>query len=195
MACFRPTGHQINSGVQWVGVLLLLAYCTRSSITVHPAWSIAYVVLNLGVSTVLYTCIVAPAVRRFRKRRPDSTLDPNEEAMATANAVYSHVRKEPWKLLMVAGEDGVFFLPLLYIGISPVAALSASFAYAVMHYQLFPLWACGMKWLVCYIVAIWILPHGIMTVVVGHLINDGLLFVLTPHLQKLAKYVRSKVEE
>jgi hypothetical protein len=95
----------------------------------------------------------------------------------------------------VAGEDGVFFLPLLYIGISPTVALVASFAYAILHYPLFPLWACAMKGLFLYTVAIWILPHGIMTVVVGHLINDGLLFVLTPHLQKLTTWVQSKVGE
>jgi hypothetical protein len=174
----------IKSLLQWVGILMLLGYCATHTITVHLAWSAAYVALTLMVFPMLFAFVFAPALKLLRERDTSSRPTPRQEAESASKNMYSHFRSRPWKLLLAAGEDGVFFLPLLYVGINPIAALISSFVYAFMHYLVFPLWDCFMKWLFFFVVAMWILPHGIVTVVVGHVASDFSVFILTPHLHK-----------
>lgn len=184
MPSSRAVLEWIKSAVQWVGLLMLLGYCVTHSVTVHPVWSAAYVALTLIVFPVLFAFVFEPALKLLRKRDTSSRPTPCQEAVSTSKNVYSRIQARPWDLLLAAGEDGVFFLPLLYVGINPIAALVSSFVYAFMHYPVFPLWDCIMKWLFFFVVAMWILPHGIVTVVVGHVLGNFSVFILTPYLQK-----------
>jgi uncharacterized membrane protein len=71
---------------------------------------------------------------------------------------------------------GFFLLPLFYVGISPVSAAVAAFLFAVAHYPVFPWRYCIPKGIAYFFVALFILPHGIWSVVVAHLLVDVGLF-------------------
>ena len=77
----------------------------------------------------------------------------------------------------------IFLLPLLYIGITPVSAGVAAFLFALAHYPLFPWRYCVPKGVAYFFVALCILPYGIWSIVVAHLIVDVTTFVLILFLQ------------
>jgi uncharacterized membrane protein len=102
-----------------------------------------------------------------------------KEAEATSERFFSILKRQPYKFLLIPAEDGVFLLPLLYIGISPVSAAMAAFFFAMAHYPAFPWRYCIPKGMAYFFVALFILPYGIWSVIIAHLIVDvGLWAVL-----------------
>lgn len=80
--------------------------------------------------------------------------------------------------ILLPGEDGLFFVPLLLVGINPLSAVVAAAAFGAMHYPEFPSRLCVAKACLIYLIALLILPHGLGTVVVGHFVIDALAYVV-----------------
>jgi len=74
--------------------------------------------------------------------------------------------------LLLPGEDGIFFVPLLWAGITPLTAGIGAAAFAAVHYPEFSIRSCVPKFVSLFCVAMVVLPHGIGSVVVGHLLVD-----------------------
>jgi hypothetical protein len=116
------------------------------------------------------------------------SLEKQDEAEAeTLGQIFDHlVRRKPASLLQIPAEDGCFLLPLLYLGITPWTAGVAALLFAAFHYPLFPWRYCLPKGVAYFLIALWLLPHGIWSAVAGHLVVD-LIGIVLPALWRTRK--------
>ncbi len=131
------------------------------------------VVIFLGILTV--TAVTFVAVMATMDKFGLKGLD-EKEVEVTNERFFSMLKRKPWRFLLIPAEDGFFLLPLLYIGINPISAAVAAFLFAVAHYPSFPWRYCLPKGIAYFFVALFILPYGIWTVVVAHVIADVAAF-------------------
>jgi hypothetical protein len=75
---------------------------------------------------------------------------------------------------LIPGEDGLCFVPLLLIGITPLSAAIVAAAFAALHYPDYQLKHCVPKGFICFLVALIVVPHGLVAAVIGHLLLDAL---------------------
>jgi hypothetical protein len=90
--------------------------------------------------------------------------------------LFSFLKKNPLKFLNIPAEDGLFLLPLVFIGINPISAAVAALLFGAAHYPSFPWRYCVPKSLAYFFVALFVLPYGIWSVVVAHLLVDVAVF-------------------
>jgi hypothetical protein len=114
----------------------------------------------------------AEAVRRFGGDEGADFGVREEEPKASNDRIDRMITEKPWRLLLIPAEDGLFLLPLLYIGITSLSAAVAATLFAAMHYPLFSWKYCVPKGIAYFFVAMLILPAGIWSVVVAHLLVD-----------------------
>ena len=86
--------------------------------------------------------------------------------------------------LQVASEDGLFLVPLLYLGITVTSATIAGTAFGLAHYPQFLLPTCVPKGFAYIAVALFVLPSGIWNVIVGHVIVDAIVFAAQPWFRR-----------
>jgi hypothetical protein len=153
------------------GLALLATYFWRNPLYVEPAWIGAYLAIVIGVGTA-FVMIVDPVIDRLF---PDKKVDVDP----IGTQIISEAKRRPLRLaLLLPGEDGFFFVPLLWVGITPVTAGVATAAFAAAHYPQFPLRTCAVKFVFLFCIAVMVLPHGLGSVVAGHLILDALALVI-----------------
>lgn len=120
----------------------------------------------------LNTYLLYPA----KGRVTENVLTEDESALKQARYLVSGMRGG--LILTAPAEDGFICVPALLAGITPVSALVAGIVFGCMHLARFTYLECVGKAiayaLVCYVV----LPHGLLTVVVGHLLMDALGFAV-----------------
>lgn len=147
----RPRERNAAFWLKALGTFLLPAY-----LSVHPPFVDmegigVYLALALGAG-ILFAFIARPA----------------------------HARPAPgrsWpEALLALGEDGLCFVPLLLAGVNPVTAEVAAVAFGALHYPDFPLRQCVCKGIHVFLVALLILPYGLGTVVVGHILVLALAY-------------------
>ena len=85
-------------------------------------------------------------------------------------------------MLLIPGEDGLFFLPLLYTGINPLTALGASILFGFAHIGYKSRTACAMTSAIAFMICLFVIPYGIINAVIGHLIVDLSVFSLLPFI-------------
>jgi TPR repeat protein len=87
---------------------------------------------------------------------------------------------EAWRSFWeLPAEDGVFLLPLLYVGATPFTALVSGVLFALFHLPNYPLLATIPKGAAYFLVGLVLLPKvGIWPIIVGHLLIDGLVVLL-----------------
>ena len=91
-------------------------------------------------------------------------------------------------------------MPLLYFGISPASAAVAASLFAAAHYPSFPWRYCVPKGIAYFFVALFVLPHGIWSIVVAHLLMDAGAFAFLllakierkPTLRRIFRILRAK---
>ena len=114
----------------------------------------------------LNTHLLYPA----NERVTESPLSEDEWALRQAKYVESGMRGG--LILTAPAEDGFICVPVLLTAISPISALVGGIVFGCMHLARFTYLECIGKAiayaLVCYVV----LPHGLLTVVAGHLLMD-----------------------
>lgn len=82
-------------------------------------------------------------------------------------------KSEPpqWRdTLLALGEDGLCFVPLLLLGANPITAEVAAVAAAALHFPTYSLKHCVWKGLHVFTIAIVVLPYGLGSIAIGHLI-------------------------
>jgi hypothetical protein len=171
MWALRWTWAHRSSCLKLVGLALLAVYFLGNSFHIEPLWVAAYLAIAIGIGAI-FVLAVYPLIDRFF---PSQNVDINP----IGTQLLSEVRRQPLRAtLLLPGEDGVFFVPLLWIGISPVTATVAATAFAAAHYPRFPIKACVVKFVFIFCIALVVLPHGLGSVVAGHLILDVLAFFI-----------------
>jgi len=129
-------------------------------------------------------------------------LKPIDEKEATAinDRFLEGLTRNPRYFFLIPAEDGFFLLPLLYIGLNPISAAIAAAVFAAAHYPVFPWRYCLPKGIAYFFVAIFVLPRGIWSVVVAHLLVDTAMFGLIlltkvegkPTLRRLLRALKTR---
>lgn len=158
-----------RTGLKVVGTGLLAFHIIRNSFIVEPGLVAIYLAIVFSVGFV-FVLVIYPAVDWASGIRQLDCQGMNEQ-MASA------IKRHPLRLaLLIPGEDGIFFVPLLWVGITPLTAGIAAAAFAAVHYPEYSIRACAPKFVFLFGVAMVVLPHGIGSVVVGHLLVDAIAF-------------------
>jgi len=175
-----PSWANWKFGLKAVGLSFLAVYFWNDPPQVDIFWVGAYVAIALGVG-VFFGLVANPILGRLI---PDQRFDVTPYGDHRA----AEAKRRPWlELLMLPGEDGFFFVPLLLVGINPITAAVVSAAYAAIHYPEYPIKHCVVKVVLLYLIATVILPNGLGSVIVGHLIlNSFAYFVWTRGLSRRA---------
>jgi hypothetical protein len=163
--------NTIRADMRVVGIGLLAAHIFRNSFAVEHGLVAMYlaIVLSVGFAFVL---VIYPALDWA-----SGTQQTASQGMKMNEQMTSEIKRHPFRLaLLIPGEDGIFFVPLLWVGITPLTAGVAAAAFAAVHYPEYSIRACVPKFVFLFAVAMVILPHGIGSVVVGHLLVDAIAF-------------------
>jgi hypothetical protein len=127
-----------SSCLKVVGLALLVTYFLQNPFHVEPTWIAAYLAIAVGIGTV-FVLAIDPVIDRFL---PKAKVDIGP----IGAEIISAARRRPLRFaLLLPGEDGFFFVPLLWVGITPMTAAVATAAFAAVHYPQFPLRTCALK--------------------------------------------------
>jgi hypothetical protein len=158
------------TALQLVGLVFLVWYFARYGVTFDAIWVLAYLGLALILS-LMHGLLLNPLLERFF---PSQRVD----IESVGARIFEPVKRHPLRTFsLIPGEDGLFFVPLLLVGVTPVTTALASALFGLAHYPLFPVKHCIVKGTLFFLVTVLILPHGLATVVVGHLLLDGAVLV------------------
>lgn len=160
-----PTGANWKIWLKIVGLLFLVAYFWQFPPHVEFIWVAAYIGLAIGIGAV-FALIVNPILGRVV---PTQDFDPS----AYGDSRLTQAKRRPgMELILLTGEDGFFFVPILLLGINPVTAAIVALAYAATHYPEFPVKHCIVKAVLLFLIVIVVLPNGLGSVIVGHMFLD-----------------------
>jgi hypothetical protein len=178
-----------------VGIIFLGYHCVTADVRFNPVWVAVYV----GVTFLLANACVGVEFlinkMSSRKRKGVDNFTPEErQCVGKMDAQGHRIRRNPWLFLLIAGEDGFFFLPLLYIGITPATATAAAAIFTLMHYRDKPNSALAGTFIFTVANVLIVLPHGILPMVLGHSILDATAFGMAPVLKKWVETAQGKTE-
>jgi len=105
-------------------------------------------------------------------RAPENTLSADEWALRKANYLEDGMRG--WAILAAPAEEGLICVPLLLLGITPVSALFGGIVFGFLHLARFTYIECIAKVVIYSLVCYFLLPFGLLTVALGHLLLDAL---------------------
>ena len=152
-----------------LGLIFLVIYFWYHPPYVEAAWVAVYVGLAFGVG-FFFTLVVNPILVRFLPTQ-------KTEFSSIGLRRITQAKRRPFvEALLIPGEDGLFFVPLLLIGANWLSICITALAFGSLHYPEFPLALCVVKAVFVALIAVLILPHGLGTVVTGHLIVDALAY-------------------
>lgn len=153
--------HTLTAPLRFEPLLVLLAVATATSFGV-------LLMLALWLSE-----------RTTGGTRALSWLDSQVDDHAVVDAGFERRLLVSGQLLFwIPAEDGLFFLPLLYVGVSPWTVAIASLLFSLAHYPKYSPALCLFKGAFYYGFVLWLLPHGIWTLVAAHLAIDALAFAV-----------------
>ncbi len=164
-----------STPIKVVGIIFLVFHLLTTKVEFNVIWVFCYIVITfaLGSAWAVASRCAEKLWQRFKHSK-----QPNDLSWPRLCHVCSSLTKKPWKIVLLPGEDGFFFLPLLYIGITPLTAAIAAGLFAFVHIVNFDLKKCVGTFIIEFIICLTILQHGILPVVVGHLICDLIALLL-----------------
>lgn len=156
----------------------MLFYFWGHGISFSFLWFGIYLLLSLG--TGAFFMLVFYLALKLTGRSEDEMDSFEATSGRRLSVIKGEIIRRPWHILLIPGEDGLFFLPLLYIGINPFSALCASLLFGFAHITYKPAAACMATSVTAFFICIFILPHGIFNIVLGHVLVDITVFFLIP---------------
>jgi hypothetical protein len=176
-----------------VGYALLVYQWFSAPVSINGSAIAAFLLILAAICLLFAIGIVA--LEKIGIKQPDE-----KEVHDLNERLFESLKRQPWRFLFIPAEDGFFLLPLLYVGINPVSAAVAALLFACIHYPVFPWRYCVPKGVVYFFVALFILPHGIWSVIVAHFLVDVSMFGLgflskiegKPILRRLARMIRTE---
>ena len=100
----------------------------------------------------------------------------SEDEWALKQAKYLEGGLRAGAILTASAEDGLICVPVLLFGIMPISALLGGIAFGLIHLARFTYLECIGKAIAYALVCYFVLPFGLLTVMLGHLLVDGLSF-------------------
>jgi hypothetical protein len=160
-------------------------------------WSLAVPAIAFSIAWPLGTGVLDrfPKLNRYLLYpAPEQPMEPalSRDEWALRQAQYLQSMFRGTAILSAPAEDGLICVPVLLVGIGPLSALGGGIAFAFLHLARFTYLECIAKGVSYALVCFLVLPHGLLTVVLGHLILDGLAFVaILVAKRKLSAKLRS----
>lgn len=182
-----------------VGFGMLLGYLWHSGDwRLSLPWALAFPAISFAIGSMfvslrfferfprLNAYLLYPAAARTTER----SLSEDEWALRQAKYIDSGMRGG--LILTAPAEDGFICVPVLLTAITPISALLAGLAFGCLHLARFTYLECIGKAFAYALVCYFVLPHGLLTVVVGHLLMDVLgMAVLKIAQNRLSRRVSS----
>jgi hypothetical protein len=141
------------------------------------------------LSIPIYTSVIK------RLSRARSEPDYVEEETEYMHASFAETQKSnPICVWLAPAESAFFFVPVLYIGVNPITVGVAAALFGAMHYSNFLLRNCIYKALLHFVLALVVLPHGILTVMAGHFFIDHAPLWFMKLIEKVPDPVSSGTE-
>jgi hypothetical protein len=145
-------------------------------------WALAYVAISVAVAWLF---VGLKLYERFPKldrhllyphddKAGGGELTSDQWALAYARYIDAGFRSKA--ALLTPGEDGLICVPVLLVGIGFVPAFVGGIVFGVLHLGRFTYLDCIGKGIIYALVCYFVLPHGLLTVVLGHLLMNGIAF-------------------
>lgn len=147
--------------IRMIGLVGLVVYFITSHFTFDPVWLFMALLVCFG-SFLFYILTVVT----FSYRNDAETYNEQRQFIRTKHSLDSY---------LVGMEDGVFLLPLIFIGINPLTVGIAAILFGWFNYPKLSKLYCSVKMVAYFIVGVWVLPYGIWAVVLAHIIVDTLV--------------------
>jgi hypothetical protein len=152
--------------------------------TLSIAWAFGYVAMSLLVALAITKLKVSerlPVLNGYllysaKSTNTDARLSQEEWTKRKAAYLESGFRRA--QILFTPAEDALICVPILLIGINAFTASIGGIAFGLMHLGRFTYLECIGKSFIYGLACYFILPHGLLTVVMGHLILDALGWLL-----------------
>ncbi|OGV35353.1 MAG: hypothetical protein A2020_06435 [Lentisphaerae bacterium GWF2_45_14] len=169
---------------KFTGIALLVlhfSFNVQDFEKVNPRYIILYMAFAGGFS-LLWLVFHAVMLRIGGDKYREKASEEDIEAARSLSQIIRLIKKEPWQLFLIPGEDGLFFLPLLYMGINPLTALGASLLFGFAHIGYKSRAACAATSAIAFMICVFVIPYGIINAVIGHLAVDLSVFSLLPFI-------------
>lgn len=152
--------------IKLAGLGFLAFYLYSHPVQFEPLWVLIYLGIALGGIPIY---IWANKLIAGVKNEAHYIEEEKEHAHETLK---NTKKNNPLCFWLASAESAFFYVPLLYVGINPLSAAIAASLFGLMHYPQFLLRNCIFKVIVQYVLVLVVLPHGILTVIAGHLLMD-----------------------
>ena len=180
--------------VHAAGFALLAAYLVLAGDwRISILWALAYVGISLGIAW-LFASLGLPA--RF-PALDRMLLAPQGQAAGDMRSYVNYLDAGLGSraVLLTPAEDGLVCVPLLLAGINPFTALAAGAAFGALNVGRFTYLDCITKGVIYALICILVLPHGLLTVVLGHFAMNGLAFIALQHAKGSFRGVLGRVRK
>lgn len=160
-------------------------------------WALAFPAISVSVASAfvgLKLFDLFPRLNDYLLYRNDghkeASLSGDEWALRQAGYLGSGFRGKT--VLISPAEDGLICVPVLLVGIGWLSAALGGIAFGFIHLGRFTYLECIGKSITYALVCYFVLPHGLLTVVLGHMITNGIAFIAVQVAKhKLSNKLRS----
>jgi len=174
----------IHIALGLVGFVLLGSYLIATGDwRISPVWALAFPAISFSVAwgfVGLKLFNRLPKLNRYLlfpvgDQENEAPLSYDEWSLRQANYLESSFRGKA--ILTTPAEDGLICVPVLLVGITALSTALGGIAFGLMHLGRFTYLECIGKSITYALVCYFVLPYGLLTVVLGHMIMNGLSFV------------------
>lgn len=135
---------------------------------------VSYLLVRLGVSRrfqVLNRYFTSP------RENTGTSLGQSQDEWALLRARHLKSFYNNAAIILAPTEDALVCVPVLFAGISPLSAILGGVIFGVIHLGGYSYLECISKGVSYILIVLVVLPHGLLTVIIGHLITDAIGFV------------------
>jgi hypothetical protein len=150
---------------------------------ISPAWALAFPAISFSVAWLFVGLKLFDRYPKLNgyllysdtdQTRP-SAVSSDDWARKQADYLNSGFRAQA--VLSTPAEDGLICVPVLLVGVGPLSVVLGGLAFGFLHLARFTYLECIGKSITYAAVCYFVLPHGVLTVVLGHVIMNGIGFV------------------
>jgi len=183
----RKSTYTLIKGLGFI--LLILYFYIYRDFSFSLVWALSYVVISCLIAVI---SVELDLDRRFPALGKCLFVETYEESddkeWAKAEGNYLLNMFSGWSFFLTPGEDGFICVPILLFGINPITALIGGLVFGLLHIVRFSYFECLMKVIIYALVCNFVLPHGLLTVIAGHMITNAIAWISgTLVLNKLEK--------
>ena len=147
--------------IKLAGLVFLVSYFISTRFSFDVVWLLMAMMVSFGGFLFYILSVVT-----FNHERNVEAVHEQQQFIKSKNTLDSY---------LPGMEDGVFLLPLLFVGVNLFTVTLAVIFYGVANYRhISTLYLC-VKMLSYFIIGLWILPYGIWPVLLAHIIVDTLI--------------------